>query len=331
MPNTASSISDKIGHIMNYGDGWYGGIFIGAMYSLAFTSGDIDYIVTEAIKTVPEKSEFYQCINDVIKWHQQYPSDWHQSWFELQKKWSSDIACAEGVFNAFDIDAKLNSAYVVLGLLYGNGDYTKSLDVATRAGQDADCNPSTVGGVLGVMLGYKKIPDYWKMGLKDAESIDFKYTTMSLNKVYGISFNHALKEIERNGGNVKDNKVTIALQTPKPVKFEQSFAGMHPVDKKNLSTTGIKNLDFEFEGTGFILKGEARKKKKELADYTFKADLYIDGQKVETANLPTSFTTRRHELFWRYALPNKKHSVHITVLNPNDDYELNSWEGIFYK
>lgn len=38
MPNTASQISDKIGHIMNYGDGWYGGVFMGAMYSLAFTS-----------------------------------------------------------------------------------------------------------------------------------------------------------------------------------------------------------------------------------------------------------------------------------------------------
>ena len=30
MPNTASEISDKIGHIMNYGDGWYGGVYIGA-------------------------------------------------------------------------------------------------------------------------------------------------------------------------------------------------------------------------------------------------------------------------------------------------------------
>ena len=38
MPNAASQISDKIGHIMNYGDGWYGGVFMGAMYSLAFTS-----------------------------------------------------------------------------------------------------------------------------------------------------------------------------------------------------------------------------------------------------------------------------------------------------
>ena len=331
MPNTASSISDKIGHIMNYGDGWYGGVFIGAMYSLAFTSGDINYIVTEAIKAVPERSEFYQCINDVIKWHKQYPGDWHQAWFELQKKWSSDIACAEGVFNAFDIDAKLNSAYVTLGLLYGKGDFTKSLEVATRAGQDADCNPSTVGGVLGVMLGYKKIPSYWKMGLKEAESIDFKYTTMSLNKVYDIGFKHALQVIQRNGGKVEDNKVTIALQTPKPVKFEQSFGGMYPVDKKNLSGTDIKNLDFEFEGTGFILRGEARKKKNELPEYIFNADLYIDGEKIETAKLPTNFTTRRHELFWKYALPNKKHSVHITVLNPNDDYELNSWEFIYYK
>ncbi|MCW3118295.1 MAG: ADP-ribosylglycohydrolase family protein, partial [Chitinophagaceae bacterium] len=57
MPNTASAISDKIGHIMNYGDGWYGGVFVGAMYSLAFTSGVINYIITQALKTVPAKSK----------------------------------------------------------------------------------------------------------------------------------------------------------------------------------------------------------------------------------------------------------------------------------
>lgn len=45
MPNTASAISDKIGHIMNYGDGWYGGVYMGAIYTLAFTSNDINYIV----------------------------------------------------------------------------------------------------------------------------------------------------------------------------------------------------------------------------------------------------------------------------------------------
>jgi hypothetical protein len=45
MPNTQSDISDKIGHIMNYGDGWYGGVYVGAMYSLAYVSDNINFVV----------------------------------------------------------------------------------------------------------------------------------------------------------------------------------------------------------------------------------------------------------------------------------------------
>src|SRR5690606_3462434 len=127
------------------------------------------------------------------------------------------------------IDASINSAYVVMGLLYGNGDYSKTLEIATRAGQDSDCNPSTVGGILGTMLGYDGIPDYWKMGLKDAEDLDFKYTTMSLNKVYETSYRHALEMIKRNGGKVTDKEVTIPVQQPETVRFEQSFENLYPV------------------------------------------------------------------------------------------------------
>src|ERR1700741_2727575 len=58
MPNAASAISDKIGHIMNYGDGWYGGVFVGAMYSLSFISSDLNYIIDNALNTVPAKSKF---------------------------------------------------------------------------------------------------------------------------------------------------------------------------------------------------------------------------------------------------------------------------------
>ena len=42
MPNTASEISDKIGHIFTYGDGWYGGVYVGALYSMAFVSDDME-------------------------------------------------------------------------------------------------------------------------------------------------------------------------------------------------------------------------------------------------------------------------------------------------
>ncbi len=329
MPNTASEISDKIGHIMNYGDGWYGGVYIGAMYTLAFLSNDVKYIVTEALKTIPKESTYYQCINDVIRWHKQFPDDWHRTWYEIQKKWSSDNACHEGIFLPFNIDAKVNSAYVVLGLLYGNGDFGKSIDIATRAGQDADCNPSSVGGILGTILGYDKIPAYWKQGLTEIEDMNFKYTEISLNKVYEIGLKHALQNIAANGGKTEGDIVTINTQTPKSVKLEQSFPGIYPVSKSNFNHQ-IREISFDFEGTGFLLTGRAWTKEGTTVDHIFRAELYLDGEKVETASLPTDYTTRRYELFNKFELPNKKHTVRIKVLNPSDQHVLESHNYIVF-
>lgn len=331
MPNVASAISDKIGHIMNYGDGWYGGIFVGAMYSMAFTSKDINYIVSEAIKTVPVQSEFYQCINDVINWHKKYPDNWQQTWFEAQKKWGNDVGCSEGVFNPYDIDAKINSAYVVIGLLYGQGDYTKSLEISTRCGQDADCNPSTVGGILGTMHGYSHIPEYWKKCLNEAEDIDFKYTTMSLNDVYRIGYNHALENIKKNGGEVNDNEVIIPLQKPTAVRFEKGFDGHFPIAKRALEMSGNnQEINFDFEGIGFVLRGEAFVKNTSESNYIFNTELFVDGNLVEKPQLPVNFTTRRTDLCWRYQMPEGKHSVKLKILNPVADGALNSIEATIY-
>ncbi|HEX2534049.1 MAG TPA: ADP-ribosylglycohydrolase family protein [Chitinophagaceae bacterium] len=316
MPNTASAIGDRIGHIMNYGDGWYGGIYVSAMYALAFTSSDINHIVRTALNTVPKESEFHQCIADVIRWHRQYPSDWKQTWLEVQKKWADDIGCPEGVFVPLNIDAKVNAAYVVIGLLYGGGDYTKTLEISTRCGQDADCNPSTAAGILGTVLGYNQIPAYWKMGLQEAESIDFKYTTMSLEDVYATGLKHALANIERNGGRVHGGQVTIKLQSPQPVRFEKSFAGLYPLDKiwPRWSEAGDE-LHFEFEGTGFVIRGDAARWAS-TSPHVFRTELYVDGRKVQDFALPASFLLRSAELAWKYDLPKGRHTVQLKLLNP---------------
>jgi len=330
MPNTASAISDRIGHIMNFGDGWYGGVFVGAMYSLAFISDDINHIINEALKTIPKQSEFYQSISDVIAWHKKYPNDWKQTWLEIQKKWANDIGCPEGVFVPFNIDAKVNAAYVVLGLLYGQKDFTKTLELTTRCGQDADCNPSTAGGILGTILGYDKIPAYWKMGLKDAEGIDFKYTTMSLAAVYEIGFKHALQNIERNGGKINGQNLTIMVQQPVAVKFEKSFQGVYPIAKIPVVWSDKKDeISFDFEGTGFVIKGETARWGSE-SSYVFNTELYVDNNLVESPKLPASYTTRRYELCWKYDLPKGKHTVKLKILNPSKDEKFNSSEALIY-
>jgi hypothetical protein len=334
MPNTAAQIGDGIGHIMNYGDGWYGGVYVGAMYALAFTNSDIKVIAKEALKTIPAQSTFYKCMADVIKWSEQYPNDWKKTWFEIQKKWASEVGCPDGVFSAFNIDAKVNSAYVLLGLLYGNGDFTRTLQISARAGQDADCNPSTAAGILGTMLGYSKIPDYWKLGLKDAEDIDFKYTTMSLNDVYALGLKHALQIIEKNGGKINGNEVSIVTEVPKPVRFEESFKGFFPAAKQIIRKELKDELTFEFNGNGIVVRGEARPNSKSNWDYkgsfAFKAVMLIDGKVAEQVNLPIAFRERRHELFWKYNLPKGKHSVTLKLINPDSEFNLRVEDALIY-
>jgi hypothetical protein len=171
-------------------------------------------------------------------------------------------------------------------------------------------------------LGYDKIPAYWKMGLKEAEDIDFKYTTISLTKVYEIGYRHALQNIVKNGGKVSGSEVTVERQIPVAVPLEQGFPGIYPIETRNLYNDTVDTLTFSFTGTGFIVSGEAVKNRGINEDYVFEAELIIDGKTVEKAKLPTSFTTRRHELFWKYELPNKRHKVTIKVINPSPNHSL---------
>ncbi len=337
MPNTASAISDKIGHIMNFGDGWYGGVFVGAMYTQAFISSNVKEsikdIVNEALKTIPEQSDFYRCIHDVIKWHKQFPNDWKQTWKNLQDKWANDDRCPAGIFSALNIDAKLNAAYVVLGLLYGEGDFTKSLEITTRCGQDADCNPSTVAGVLGTLYGYDKIPAYWEQGLKECEDIDFKYTTISLNKVYAIGFKHALENIKRNGGTVDGDVVKIKIQKPVAVKFEKSFDGLYPVAKIPVQWNDAKDaLSFSYSGTGFSLLGRIVAVDKSNSPFVFHTELYVDGILVEKPALefPAKSDADRYAVYSKYDLPDGKHDVQLKILNPSAGYQLQSQNIIYY-
>ncbi|MCY1722755.1 ADP-ribosylglycohydrolase family protein [Prolixibacteraceae bacterium Z1-6] len=330
MVNTASEICDKVGHIMNYGDGWYGGVYMAAMYSVAFVSNNVEQIVTEALNVIPVESDFYKCMADVISWYHQYPNDWKRTWFEVEKKWSADIGCPDGVFTDFNIDAKINAAYVLIGLLYGDGDYSKTLEISTRCGQDSDCNPASAGGILGTMLGYSNIPEYWKKPLSAVEDMDFKYTTMSLNDVYVIGNKHALKMLEANGADIDGATISVPAQEILPVPLEIGFKHHYPVVRKDIR----QNLNFEnqevkieFTGCGFALTGWA---KSTIGDADIKLEISIDGADAEQFVMPTLFSKRRHELAWKYELPEGKHKINIKVLNPNPGVAIDVGDLIVY-
>ncbi len=324
MTNTASHYCDEIGHIMNYGDGWYGGVFVSAMYTLAYVYDDIDYVVAEALSTIPKQSLFHQTIADVIAWHKKYPDDWKDTWFEVEKKHSSEKGCPEGVFNSFNIDARLNAAYVVIGLLYGEKDFFKTMDISTRCGQDSDCNPATAAGILGVMSGYDGIPDYWKPALEEAEALKFPYMDVSLNEVYALTYKHSLQLITQNGGEIVGDSIKIKVQKPETVRFEESFVGLYPSEERYLREHYTdENINIDFTGNGVVVLGNVNSIcSVPTSDYVALLDVYIDGEKVQQVKMPYDYIVRKYDIFHKYLLENKDHHVEIKWVNKNPDFSI---------
>jgi hypothetical protein len=315
--NAGAEICDRVGHIMNYGDGWYGGVYVAAMYSLAFISDDVRYVVEEALKVLPPQSTFARCIADVLACYRADPADWKRAWLAVERSWAEDIGCPDFVFDPGNIDARVNGAYVVIGLLYGHGDFGRTLEIATRCGQDSDCNPASAGGILGTVLGYAAIPASWRDPLRAIEDKSFPYTSMSLNKVYETSMSQALEMVRTNGGRVEGESVRLPSEPIRPVRYETSFPGIAPVERRRVGLQLETSAEVEFEGTGFVLTGGPSKMVDDRSDpYVYEIELRIDDRAPATIAMPVDDLVRRLEVAWAYDLAPGRHTVRLVLGNP---------------
>ena len=336
MPQTASAMADKIGRIMNYGDGIYGGIFIAALYSEAFFESDIPVIIDKALKSIPAESDYGKIIRDVIILHQQYPTDWEAAWKELENKWGDVDICGAGV--PFNIDAKLNGAYIVMGLLYGEGDPMKTLEISTRCGQDSDCNPSNAMAVLGVINGFTGLPEYMQEGVNAVGDSLFIHTTYSFNSAVGSTYKYALDLIAANGGTVSNDKIVVKTQVAVEPALEVSFPNLvfdkrvsifdgqdwtlkgawipfevtswdKQISKQSLyAEKAGDELEITFTGTGISLIGNWYKD-------GGKADVYVDGVLHRSIDTYYYFANQQHtESIWHVLnLEPTEHTVRLVV------------------
>lgn len=234
--NEAAERAFELGHIMNYGDGVYGGVFVCAMHSAAFTAKSIDEIIEAGIAVIPEGTLFRDVMNDVMESYAAGET-WEENWRMLEDKWAGTDRCIDcsGVIN---IDAKLNSAYVLIGLLYGEGDFAKTIEISTRCGQDSDCNPSTAAAILGNFYGASGIPDIYKQNL-DYNGRVFSNTSYTLDEVIKINFDLMKDILVKNGAEVSKGIWTFEPDAEyKTVPFEQWPDGLNAL--LNVTPAGNK-------------------------------------------------------------------------------------------
>ena len=226
LPRAARDLCERVGTVMSSGDGLYGGVFITAMYSAAFFETDPVRVVEAGLAALPAQSGYARIIRDVLLWHKANPEDWRATWQRILETWDKNDACPDGALRPFNIDARLNGAYVALGLLYGTGDFSRTIEIATRAGQDSDCNPSSAAGILGVMMGYDRIPDEWKRGIPAIAARKFSFTSYSFNDIVMSSVRRAEANVEHAGGRVEGDDLRIPVQALAPPSLEQWDMGI---------------------------------------------------------------------------------------------------------
>ena len=326
LPRSATDIAFRAGRVMNYGDGIYGGVFVSCMYSAAFFETNPKKVVEAGLACLPAKSPYAMTISDVLTWSEQNP-DWKTTWGLIEKKWNNREPCPEGARQPFNIDAKLNGAYIALGLLYGGSDFWKTLEISTRAGQDSDCNPSNACGILGTMIGYKRIPDQWKSGIPKIANEKFRYTDFTFRSIVDSSVKRAIALAESTGGKRSGDSLTIAAQTPKPAKLQLWDDYGSPAERvavsdsrwtwkgdwrtdKNLKVSAAKGSEaaIDFQGTGVMIVGPYLKN-------GGTADVYLDGKISRKVDVyPDENAQKNGESVWHeFKLKPGKHSVRLVV------------------
>jgi hypothetical protein len=221
MPNVPIKLGENFGRLMNYGDGLYGGQFVGGMYSAAFFENDIHKILEAGLATIPAESHYATCVRDVIRWHRENPVSWEKTWALIEEKYHQSnefqkFAKQQGSW--VPIDAKLNGAYIVMGLLYGNGNMDSTIVISMRGGKDSDCNPSNAAGILATTMGYDRLDNKFKTAL-DANR-EFSYSQYNFNDLIALSERFAREFVIRNGGRIEtggDGKEYFYIHRDQPV------------------------------------------------------------------------------------------------------------------
>ena len=330
LPRESNTYCDRVGRVMNYGDGLYGGMFVCGMYAAAYLQDDPRAVVAAGLACIPPDSQYGRLIQDLLDWSAQSPDDWRKVWHLVQDKWDVNDACSDGFQADFNIDAKLNGSYIAFGLLFGGGDFEKTMEISTRCGQDSDCNPSSAAGVLGVMLGFDRIPKQFVEELPALADRKFDFTDYSFHEIVESTEKRALQIIAATGGQVTDTEVSIQVQTPQAPALEQWTPGIP--DRR----IGVAEAAWQWSGP-WAQSGQLKVARESGCEATLRfsgvavavlgqlnqsggrAEVYLDGAKQELA-LDAYIVPNTHDnVLWQaYGLPSGDHVLRIVATGTAD-------------
>ncbi|MEV0691170.1 ADP-ribosylglycohydrolase family protein [Streptomyces sp. NPDC050388] len=155
-PRRAASLARRDAVLSHTGNGVYGAMWAAALISAAFTASTVRRAVDEALTVIPAGCRLARAVRRVCALH------------EAGLAWEDTLATVEEETAGLGwIHTVPNAAVLTAGLLYGDGDFTRTIALTVRGGLDTDSNGATAGSVAGVLCGASAVPEQWSDPLRD--------------------------------------------------------------------------------------------------------------------------------------------------------------------
>lgn len=169
-----------ISHVKN---GIYGEMFVSAMIAIAAVNDNIDDIILGGLARIPATSRLYEAVMKI---------------FDDYKNGATLEEAFNYIHSAYDEHTDhgwchtiSNAMIVVAALLYGEGDFGKSICTAVSFAFDTDCNGATVGSILGMRGGIDCIDDCWKKPINNKIHTSlFGIETVDIEKAVDKTMEH---------------------------------------------------------------------------------------------------------------------------------------------
>ena len=170
----------SISHIKN---GIYGEMWASAMIACAFSTDNMEDIIRGGLAQIPYTSRLYERVSAVLDWYKAGLSS-EECFNKIYEEWNDH--------NSFDWCHTISNAMIVAAsLLYGSGDYSKTICMAVQAGFDTDCNGATVGSILGITNGIEGIDKKWTEPFNNTlQTTLFGYDKVKISEMAKKSLEH---------------------------------------------------------------------------------------------------------------------------------------------
>ena len=213
-PDLAARLAGRAASVTHGGNGVYGGIFVAVCISYAFVEKDIPSIIKKGLSYLPPDCEYARAVRAVMDFHAGHPEDWR--------------ACYRFIKDNFGYDRYPGNCHIIpnisvmiLGLLYGDGDFSKTLCITDMCGWDTDCNVGNVATIIGVRNGPEGIPyDKWRKPVDDLFICSSVIGSLNILDVPSCAAYTAKQAYALSGENIPDAWKTILTQRPDSCHFE---------------------------------------------------------------------------------------------------------------